>query len=262
VLRRRLAVLACACSMSAACADTGDGGSPASVDVASESSPPADGDVFTEVGADEVPSVSGPDEAAPVVESIAPVAETGVPGIDSEDAFCRAWSEYAGSVQALSFAWAVQPDLAAATLEVAASDAVSAAVTTMSLELPAEIESNRAALTVDVPGPFLRRAERARQALVDAGATDDQIEQLGDAWIAAITAAGVDDEDLRVVVPDDVAEKLAVAAADFVDGVPSILEDPTLDTTEFDITPSLDHIFENCPDRGTLAGNDFVDDGS
>ena len=148
VLRRRLAVLACACSMSAACAGTGDGGSPASVDVASESSPLVDGDVFTEVGADEVPSVPGPDEAAPVVESIAPVAETGVPGIDSENAFCRAWSEYAGSVQALSFAWAVQPDLAAATLEVAASDAVSAAVTTMSLELPAEIESNRAALTV------------------------------------------------------------------------------------------------------------------
>ena len=66
-----------------------------------------------------------------------------MPGIDSDNAFCRGWSEYAGSVQALSLAWAVQPAEAAATLEVAASDAVSDAVAAMAAALPAEIESNR-----------------------------------------------------------------------------------------------------------------------
>ena len=44
-----------------------------------------------------------------------------------------------------------------------------------------------------------------------------------------------------------------------MEDVPSILEDPTLDTTEFDISPSLAYIADTCPDRGTLAGNDVVE---
>jgi hypothetical protein len=64
-----------------------------------------------------------------------------------------------------------------------------------------------------------------------------------------------------VAVADGVDTKLSTAVEAFLDDVPSILEDPTLDTTEFDIAPSLDYIFENCPDRGTLAGNDVVQDG-
>ncbi len=241
-----------------ACAGDGDEGGPATTGAPAEGSAAGEGDVFTEVDPGDSPDATAPNTVEPVVESIPPVAETGVPGIDSDDAFCRAWSEYAGSVQALSLAWAVQPAAAAATLEIAASDAVAAAVAAMAAELPPEIESNRAALTVDVPGPFLRRAERARAAMVDAGGTDDEIAQLGDAWIAAITASGLDAEDVEVVPPAGVAPKLAAAAEAFVASVPSILEDPTLDTTEFDISPSLDYIFDNCPDRGTLAGNDDI----
>ena len=41
--------------------------------------------------------------------------------------------------------------------------------------------------------------------------------------------------------------------------LPSLVEDPTLDTTEFDIGPSLGYITANCPDQGTLAGNDVID---
>ncbi len=260
---RRAAALVCVGSVLVACAGAGDESVPASADAPTSAAGPDDGDLFTETGSEESPIGSEPqDTAAPVVESIAPVQETGVPGIDSDDAFCRAWSEYAGSVQALSLAWAVQPAVAAATLEVAASDAVSAAVDAMSAELPTEIESNRSALTVDVPGPFLRRAERARQALVDAGATDTEIERLGDAWIEAIANAGLEADDVAVAVADGVDTKLSTAVEAFLDDVPSILEDPTLDTTEFDIAPSLDYIFENCPDRGTLAGNDVVQDGA
>jgi hypothetical protein len=258
--RRGIAALACVSSILVACAGGGDESAPPSTEAAAVPAPDA-GDLFTESGSEESAAVTGQD-AAPVVESIPPVPETGVPGIASADAFCRAWSQYAGSVQALSLAWAVQPAAAAATLEVAASDAVTGAVVAMAAELPADIESNRDALTVDVPGPFLLRAERARQALADAGATDVEIELLGDAWIEAIAAAGLDAEDVTVVVADDVQQKLSTAAGTFLDDTPSILEDPTLDTTEFDITPSLDYIFENCPDRGTLAGNDVVESGS
>jgi hypothetical protein len=262
---RLVAALACAGSILVACSGDSDESAPASPVAPNSAAGSDDGDLFTEVGSagsEASPAATGQD-ATPVVESIPPVPETGVPGIASDDAFCRAWSEYAGSVQALSLAWAVQPAAAAATLEVAASDAVTNAVAAMAAELPSEIESNGEALTVDVPGPFLRRAERARQALIDAGATDAEIEQLGDAWIEAIAAAGLDTEDLAViVVADGVEQKLSTAAGAFLDDTPSILEDPTLDTTEFDITPSLDYIFENCPDRGTLAGNDVVASGS
>ncbi len=256
---RRVAACLCAGVVLVACAGDADEGAPATSGAPVEGSAAGDGDVFTEVDPGDSPDTATPTSVEPVVESIPPVAETGVPGIESDDAFCRAWSEYAGSVQALSLAWAVQPAAAAATLEIAASDAVTAAVAAMAAELPPEIEANRAALTVDVPGPFLRRAERARAVLLDAGATDEEIERLGDAWIAAITTFGLDAEDVEVVPPDGVAPKLAVAAEAFVESVPSILEDPTLDTTEFDISPALDYIFDNCPDRGTLAGNDDIE---
>jgi hypothetical protein len=260
VALHRVAALACAGALLAACAGDGDESAP-SASAAVAAPAPDDGELFTEAGSEESSIGTGQD-AIPVVESIPPVPDTGVPGIASDDAFCRVWSEYAGSVQALSLAWEVQPAIAAATLEVASSDAVRRAVAAMAAELPAEIQSNMQALTVDVPGPFLRRGERARQALIEAGATDAEIEQLGDAWIEAIAAAGLDADDVTVVLSEGVEAKLAIAAEAFLADTPSILEDPTLDTTEFDISPSLDYISENCPDRGTLAGNDVIESGS
>ena len=261
VALRQVAAIVCAGSILVACAGDGDESVPASAD-SPTSTPGSDGgDLFTEAESEDSPN-EAEQEVTPVVESIPPVPETGVPGIASDDLFCRAWSAYAGSVQALSLAWAVQPAAAAAALEVAASDAVAQAVASMADEFPADIEANREALTVDVPGPFLVRAARAREALLDAGATDSEIEQLGAAWIEAIAAAGLDAEDVSIVVEDGVEQKLSIASKAFLADTPSILEDPTLDTTEFDITPSLDYIFDNCPDRGTLAGNDVTESGS
>jgi len=217
--------------------------------------PGDDGKLFTDADGD---LLSGEAEAPPVVVSLDPVVETGVPGIDSDDVFCRAWSRYAGSVQALSVAWFTQAPAQAATLEVAAGSALHAAVDDMAANLPAQIESNGQQLTVDVPGPLLRRADRSAEFLAAAGADAATIDLLGDAWLAAITEFGLDSDDLEIVVPDGAAEPLATAAAEFGAAVPSILEDPTLDTTEFDIFPSLDYIADNCPDQGTLSGNDNV----
>ncbi len=243
----------------AACSAS-DTTSPATVAQSDATSDSSDEELFTERE-----SVTAIDDSGqpvePVTESVPPVPETGVPGIDSEDAFCRAWSTYAGSVQALSLAWALQSPQAAATLEVAATDAVTDAVATMGAELPSDIESNRQALTVDVPGPFLRRAERARALLVDAGLDDDQIEELGERWVDAITEQGIDSESLAIEVPAEERGPLEEAAQLLVAELPPIIEDPTLDTTAFDIGPSLEYIFENCPDRGTLAGNDVIESG-
>ncbi len=248
-------VLISACSPSDGAGGADESGAPV---VVAET----DGDgVFTEAdaGRGEEGSVVSTEE--PVVESLPAVAETGVPGIESDDGFCRAWSTYAGSVQAISLAWAVQAPDDAARLEVAATAALAGAVAQMSDELPDEIESNREALTVDVPGPFLQRADRARALLAEAGLDDERIDALGEAWVAAITEQGLDTESLTVDVPADSVEALDTASRTFVAELPSVLEDPTLDTTEFDIGPSLDYISANCPDQGTLAGNDVVESG-
>ena len=234
--------------------------SPPSVPAESIGGPADDEDLFTErEGVTAIDDQGQPVE--PVTESLPPVAETGVPGIDSDDVFCRSWSRYAGSVQALSLAWVLQPPADAARLEVAATAAVTEAVEGMATNLPDEIESNRQALTVDVPGPFLRRAERARELLADAGLSEEQIETLGGAWIDGITEQGIDSETLSIEVPSDSSNALDAAAQAFAAELPSIVEDPTLDTTAFDIGPSLDYISASCPDQGTLAGNDVIDSG-
>jgi hypothetical protein len=222
--------------------------------------PTGDGDLFTE--REEITAVDDEGQPVePVTESLPPVAETGVPGIESDDAFCRSWSTYAGSVQALSLAWVLQPPDDAAALEVAAATAVTRAVKGMADELPAEIEPNRQALTVDVPGPFLRRADRALGLLADAGLDEARIEVLGERWVAAITEQGIESETLEIDVPAESEVALAAAAQAFADELPSVVEDPTLDTTAFDIGPSLAYISVNCPDQGTLAGNDVINSG-
>lgn len=220
--------------------------------------PTDDGAVFTErEGVTAVDDDGQPVE--PVTESLPPVAETGVPGIESDDEFCRAWSTYAGSVQALSLAWALQTPQAAAVLEVSATAAVTQAVEDMATYLPDEIEANRQALTVDVPGPFLRRADRARRLLADAGLDESQIGALSEQWVTAITDQGIESETLSIDVAPASAEALSTASQVFAEELPSIVEDPSLDTTAFDIGPSLDYISANCPDQGTLAGNDVID---
>ncbi len=218
------------------------------------------GDLFTDV------SVGGPATANDgpvdeVVESIEPVSETGVPGLESDDDFCRGWSTFAGSIQALSLAWISQGPGSAATLEVAASEALVSAVEDMAANLPAEIESNRQALTVDVPAPWLRRAARAQALLAEAGADEPVIDALAVVWIAALAEFGTDDPSISIKTPLDADGVLPAAAGLFAAELPSVVNDPTLNTEQFDISPSIAYISDNCPDRGTLAGNDNVDGG-
>lgn len=194
-----------------------------------------------------------------VLEPIEPVPDTGVPGIDSDDAFCRSWSEFAGSYQALTFAWAIQGGVAAARLEVVATDALSSAVAGMAEHLPAEIESNRQALTVDLPTPLLRRAERARGLLADAGVDEATIVALGDMWLAELTDSGLQSETLAVAIDDTALDEMVDEAARMLlEQLPPIIEDPSL-IVDADISVTENYLFENCPDRGVLSGNDRVD---
>jgi hypothetical protein len=247
-------------------------------------SPVADESVASDTGADFVPSPDLGDEgggeggdvgeadgsdaatassstefdlaAQPSTPAIEPIPETGVPGIDSSDVFCRAWSEFAGSFQALALVSAIGDSDAAYRLEVIAASTVTAAVNTMDVNLPNELEAERVALIADLAGPFLGRAVLAEADLLGAGIEPPV---LRDVWIDALTEAGVDDPELQVVVPDAIdAAALNSAVASFSNAQLAIVGDPAL-ITEATIPLTEAYLADVCPDGGILSGNDVID---
>lgn len=192
-------------------------------------------------------------------ETIAPVPETGVPGIDSDDPFCNAWSRFAGSFQALAFASNLGDPDDAIELEVVASDAVVAAVADLDEALPSEVAGERTDFIEELLGPFTARAATARDALLAAGLSTEQVSALGEAWIAAVSDAGFNDLELSVEISSEVQGPFDVAVATFEATSPPIAADPAL-VTEASAPATEAYIAANCPDQGILAGNDVVAD--
>lgn len=240
-----------------ACTD--DGTAPDGVGGATTTTPRARTEAIT---AESVTASVGPGTEAAVVAStveIVPVPDVGVPGIDSADPFCRAWSEFAGSFQAVAFGSTADSDpVGAVRLEVIASAAVSSAARTMADEFPESVTSERDIFLDDVIGPFVRRADRASDELRAAGLAAGDIEQLGDAWLRALVEAGVDDPEIAVAVPDGLTEAVDAATEVFAANVPVIAADPSL-ITQAEAPATLGYLADNCPDRGILAGNDAID---
>jgi hypothetical protein len=198
--------------------------------------------------------------ALPVVTTVLPtVPEVGVPGIDSTDLFCRSWSEFAGSFQALALASTfATADLAAQRSEVVASGTVIAAVAGLDEHLPSELEDEREVLIDEFVGPMERRAVRASADLAVAGLTSEQVEQLSEVWLTALVIAGVDEPDIELNIPPDLAPAVEEAADSFSRSVPLIHEDPSL-ITDAAIPLTEAYIVKNCPDQGTLGGNDVIE---
>lgn len=212
-------------------------------------------------GLDTTPPGQSPiPETAPLdvaTTTIPVVPETGVPGLDSSDEFCRAWSEFAGTFQALGLASAVGDATAAIRLEVIASSAVIAAVGRMDLNLPPGLEQERRLLVDDFAGPFARRAAKAQLELDAAGVT--ALEDLQDAWLQQLAEIGVDDPGMVIVLPASVDDAAIDSAADsFGSLVPGIVEDPSL-ITDVAIPLTDQYLAGNCPDQGILGGNDRID---
>lgn len=185
------------------------------------------------------------------------VPDTGVPGIDSADLFCRSWSEFAGSFQALAGAWALGEPVDAARSEVAAAALILAAVEAFDANLPSELESERDALAELVAG-MSRRARAADDEMVTARLPASAIVELGEAWLAALVDAGVDDPTITVILPGAVdATAFETAVTAFAASKPPITEDPSL-ITDVEIPLTEQYLIANCPDRGTLGGNDDI----
>lgn len=219
---------------------------------APDSTPPAAGDT---TAVDEGPVVANPGTTTTTIP-VPLVPDTGVPGIDSDNDFCRSWSEFAGSFRALGVVSAIRDESAALRLEVIASEVVIAAIAGMGDSLPAELEPERDILLSAFAGPFGRRALAANEALTAAGVGGDDFELLADAWLTTLADVGIDDPEFDVVVPVGVdADLVDAAAAAFAATTPPIGGDPSLATfTEIPLTAA--YTLANCPDAGTLAGND------
>lgn len=206
------------------------------------------------------PPTTIPATATPTVnETIATVPEEAAPGIDSEDPFCRAWSEFAGSFQALTFASIDAADpLVGARLEVVAGGAVVEAARSLDDAFPDEIVDEREVFVDDVIGPFARRAARAADELRSAGVGDDDIELLGDAWLAALVGSDPADPTLSVDIPAELDAAIDAATVAFAATVPPIAADPSL-ITRAEAPGTFGYLAEQCPDQGVLAGNDAID---
>lgn len=245
----------------AGCTDGGDGVGDEAVEsdggaVAASSTSDGAGSPPSTTTTTTVPTTAGTSTTSTTV--IPTVPESGVPGIGSDDDFCSAWSEFAGTFQALALAasFAADPD-AARRAEVIAAPAVVAAVEDLDGALPEELESERDTVLSDLVGPFGRRAQRAVDALVQAGVPPDAIAELGDLWLRTLVERGVDDPDITVDVPADVDASVSEAVTTFVAEVPPIPQDPSL-VTDAEAPRTESYLSANCPDQGTLAGNDVI----
>jgi len=222
----------------------------ASGDIASGDA--ASGDIANDVA----PTTDFDLAAQPSAPAIEPIPETGVPGIESADVFCRAWSEFAGSFQALGLTSAVGDSANAFRLEVIAASSVTSAVEALEANLPAELEAERTALVVDFAGPFFTRALLAEADLEAAGVDPDSLRDL---WLRTLAIVGVDDPFIDFDLTSDIdTAALDSAIASFSDEQPSIVEDETL-RTDASIPLTETYLANTCPDGGILSGNDGID---
>lgn len=181
-----------------------------------------------------------------------------MPGLDSDDAFCAAWSAFAGSFQVIAVASSFlydQPQRAF-ELEVAGSITVTDAYAALGASWPADLEAERDAALDALLGPFATRATRARAVLereLPGGA-----EAVAAAWVDALATRDPENPDIALVVPADASTRLGAAALAFAESEQPVYADPALITDAE--TPRTDaYLLANCPDQGLLAGADVVE---
>ena len=188
------------------------------------------------------------------------VDETGVPGIDADDAFCRSWSRFGGSFQvvAVNAAFGASDELRLATLEVVAAPTTTSAYTDLERAWPDELADEADAALDGVYGPFARRLTAARLALVDAGATDADLTAIDDAWVRALATRRPDDPEVVIDMPDELWLLVDTAAPAYLDEVGSWVDDESL-VTDVEIPLTSAYLADNCPDQGVLAGQEVTE---
>jgi hypothetical protein len=186
------------------------------------------------------------------------VPQTGVPGLDSTDSFCSAWSRFGGSWQVLVQAGSALDPVEVARLEVVASTLVGAAYDDVFEAWPSELESERDVVADGYFGAFRRRSDDAASALADAGVGDEARARLADAWDDALAGYDPAAPAIDVAVPDDLVALVDTAAASFSGRRVPLPSDPTMVITVE--TPLTDEFLATaCPDQGWIVGQDVVE---
>jgi hypothetical protein len=186
------------------------------------------------------------------------VAETGVPGLESTDSFCSAWSRFGGSWQVLVQAGSALDPIDVARLEVVASTLVGTAYDDVFEAWPSELEAERDVVADGYFGAFRRRSDDAAAALADAGASEDDRARLATAWDEGLARYDPAEPAIEVVVPDDLATMVDTASASFSGRRVPLPSDPTMVITVE--TPLTDeYLATACPDQGWIVGQDVVE---
>lgn len=197
---------------------------------------------------------AAPTTAAPLPPP--PPPETGVPGLDSDDEFCAAWSRYAGSFQVIAVAssFLVDDPRRAFEIELAGSTTVVGAYADLFAHWPTELEPDRATAE-QVFGPFAARAADTATVLEQAGAGADDLAALEAAWLAALANRNPESPDVELDLDGDLADLLRAAAETMYNTRGPLNRDPSLET---DLEPVLtyEYLARTCPDEGLLAGGD------
>jgi hypothetical protein len=203
------------------------------------------------------PSTAPPPTATPPPPTAA-VVDTGVPGLDSEDAFCSAWSRFGGSWQLLVQAGAAGDADQVARLEVIASTVVQQAYEDVFAAWPAQLESERDVVADAYFGAFQRRSADAAAALSASGASAADVAALAQAWNAGL--AGYDPSTaFDIAISPDLGPLVAQAAATFSEQRVALQADPSMVITVE--TPLTDQFLATaCPDQGWIVGQDVGDD--
>lgn len=210
------------------------------------------------------PDSAGTDETSAPVSlattppvSVVDVPEVGVPGLDSDDAFCSSWSRFAGSFQVVAVTSAFgsgSPDQLAA-LEVAAAPTVTSAYEQLVDNWPDELASEADMVADDFLGPFARRLEVARAALRDVGADDATIAAIEQAWLAGLAQRDPSTPEFVVDLPDEMWAVIDDAASTFVEQRVPFAQDPSL-VTDVQTPLTTEYLAVSCPDQGTLSGQE------
>ena len=229
----------------------------ASVPPESEASTEAAGGDETLVPIDPTAAPSSTIVVTQPTVTLADLPEIGVPGLDSTDAFCAAWSRFAGSFQvvAVTAAFGSGPPEQLASLEVAASPVVTEAYETLLANWPDELSSEADIVADQFLGPFARRLRVALDSLWGVEVDPAVADGIADAWLAGLARRDPSTPEFTVDLAPELWEIIDVAAADFAAQLVPFSSDPSLVT---DVrTPLTDqYLATSCPDQGTLSGRE------
>lgn len=184
-----------------------------------------------------------------------PTIAEGIPGLDSDDAFCAAWSRFGGSFNVVAPIAAFGDD--AWLAEVLAAPTMVESAAAMFENWPDELADVRHQAEVISFGPLIERMTRAQQRLIDAGATDAEIVVLRDAWALFLADYNPEDPGVEIQTDGTVDEMINAAVAATESAEQPFSSDPALIT---DPVPEFYDYLRNCPDQGTLAGQDIAGD--